>query len=433
MKLYSTKNFQSTSVSFEEALFKGLPEDNGLYLPKSWPRLSDSFWKNISSLSFQEIAFHMASALLKDEIDEAQLKGIIYSALDFPVVQSRLSDRLHCLELYHGPSLAFKDFGARFMAHTMSHFLKRNKQVINILVATSGDTGSAVAQGFYNLPGITVTILYPSGKVSHLQELQLTTLGGNVRAIEVDGTFDDCQALVKQAFLDRELNTKMNLSSANSINIGRLIPQSFYYAESYARLQSAGRPMAFVVPSGNFGNLCGGLIARNLGMPVHEFIAATNINDVVPQYLSTGIYKSRPSVPTLSNAMDVGNPSNFPRMTQFFDNDHESVTKVVKGCTANDEQTMSTIHEMYQRYGYIACPHTAVALKCGTLFHDNNSDTNVVALGTAHPAKFKETVDKALRQDIELPQPLLDVQSKTKEATLIDNDYKAFKDYLTQL
>lgn len=428
MKLYSTKNNRSHSVSFEQALFKGLPEDNGLYLPAKIPILPDSFWRNIDNLSFQDIAFEMTSELIGDEIPKDELLSIISAAFDFPIIQHSLNKHLYCLELFHGPSLAFKDFGARFMATVMAHFLNRKQKSINILVATSGDTGSAVAQGFLNVPGIHVTILYPSGKVSPLQEKQLTTLGGNVTAIEVNGVFDDCQSLVKSAFLDQSINKKINLSSANSINIGRLIPQSLYYAESFARLKHTGRPIVFSVPSGNFGNLCGGLIAYKMGLPAKHFIAATNINNVVPKYLSTGVFQVRPSKTTLSNAMDVGNPSNFPRMIALLDNNYTDLVKIVKGCMATDKETIDAIKNVFNEYDYMVCPHTAIALKCAIDYSSiSKSDDNIVALGTAHPAKFKKTVDKALSCDMNLPMPLKKIKDRKKSAILMENDYDTFR------
>ncbi|MFL5730822.1 MAG: threonine synthase, partial [Cytophagaceae bacterium] len=289
MRLYSTNN-RAVEVSLKEAVFKGLPDDNGLFMPVSIPRLSDEFFQKIDTLSFQEIALEVCKALIGDDVPEQELKKIIADVLTFDAPVKKVHDNIHVLELFHGPSLAFKDFGARFMARLMAYFLQTEKKNINILVATSGDTGSAVAQGFLDMPGIKVTILYPSGKVSDIQEKQLTTLGKNITALEVDGTFDDCQKLVKEAFLDKELNSKINLSSANSINISRLIPQSFYYFYAYAQLKAQGKPVVFSVPSGNFGNLCGGLIAKRMGLPVHRFIASTNANDIVPAYLLNGLF-----------------------------------------------------------------------------------------------------------------------------------------------
>ena len=313
MKLYSTKN-PTAFVSLKEAVFKGLPDDNGLFMPDFIPQLEADFIKNLKNHSFQSIAFTVAKTLLRGVIPDEDLKILVERAIDFPAPVVKLDDSTHILELFHGPSLAFKDFGARFMAQLMSYFNQEDTRELVILVATSGDTGGAVAAGFYKTLGIKVVILYPSGKVSLLQEKQLTTLGENIMALEVEGTFDDCQALVKKAFLDRELTSKIRLSSANSINIARLIPQSFYYFEAFKQVEAHGKPVVFSIPSGNFGNLTAGLFAQKMGLPVSKFIAATNANDVVPQYLASGTYTPTPSVPTLSNAMDVGNPSNFARM-----------------------------------------------------------------------------------------------------------------------
>lgn len=316
MKLYSTNN-KNNIVNLKEAVFKSLPEDKGLYMPMIISKLSDGFLKNLPKYSFQALSFEVARHLIGTYIPEEDLYDIIEKAITFPAPVVNLNEQISVLELFHGPSLAFKDFGARFMAQLMSYLRDKNEKKITILVATSGDTGGAVAAGFYNTEGIEVFILYPSGKVSELQEKQLTTLGGNIRAFEVNGTFDDCQALVKSAFLDKDLNELYNLSSANSINIARLIPQSFYYFEAFKQLPQDEVKNVFCVPSGNFGNLTAGLMAKKMGLPIHQFIAATNINDVVPKYLSTSLFEPHPSYATISNAMDVGNPSNFVRMLDF--------------------------------------------------------------------------------------------------------------------
>lgn len=313
MKLCSTNN-PNLIVDLEEAIFQGLPPDSGLYIPLEMPKLTDTFFRNISSYSFNEIAFHVSSALIGNSIPSSDLRNIIDSAITFEAPLVNIHDNIYALELFHGPSLAFKDFGARFMAALMSYYLgKKAAARVNILVATSGDTGSAVAQGFFNMPNIDVTILYPSGGVSEVQEKQLTTLWGNITALEVEGTFDDCQKMVKQSFLDPELSSQINLSSANSINISRLIPQTFYYFYAYSKLPQ--KPLVFSVPSGNFGNLSAGVIAKKMGLPVHKFIASTNVNNVIPEYLKTGIYQARTSTHTIANAMDVGNPSNFARLS----------------------------------------------------------------------------------------------------------------------
>jgi threonine synthase len=338
---------------------------------------------------------------------------------------------MNVLELFHGPSFAFKDFGARFMSRIMSYFLKKSDKEINILVATSGDTGSAVGTGFLGINGIHVTILYPSGKVSLNQEKQLTTLGQNITALEVDGVFDDCQALVKKAFLDKELSAKLNLSSANSINIARLVPQSFYYFWAYAQLKAEGKPVVFCVPSGNFGNICGGLIARNMGLPVEKFIASTNVNDIVPHYLETGLFEPKPSTATISNAMDVGNPSNFPRMIALFDNDYDKVTEHVVGKSYDDEETKMAMKEVYDNYGYVMCPHTAVAyLGLDSYLQESGSEANGVLLSTAHPAKFDDVVDPILGTNITMPAELKEISEREKVAIPMSKNFKDFKSYL---
>lgn len=431
MILYSTKNTQ-LKASLEEAVFRSLPADNGLYMPEHVPSISPDFLANIEQRSFNEIAFEVSKTLLSDDIPEADILRIVERAFDFDAPVVPIEDKTYCLELFHGPSMAFKDFGARFMASLMSYFLVRSQQEIRILVATSGDTGGAVAQGFHNVPGINVTILYPSGKVSDIQEKQLTTLGGNVTALEVDGTFDDCQALVKQAFLDDELNKKYNLASANSINISRLIPQSFYYFRAYAQVKQLGLPVVFSVPSGNFGNLSAGLLAYRMGLPVAHFIATTNRNNVVPNYLSNGNYAPVPSVETISNAMDVGNPSNFVRMTRFFGDEWAKVKQDISGFWFNDDQTKAAMREVYDRTGYLMCPHTAVAY-LGLKEYTNLTQKEVagVFLSTAHYAKFLNVVEEALGTgDVEIPTRLSDLLSKEKVATPMTKQFADFKAYL---
>lgn len=431
MILYSTKN-QQLKATLEEAVFRSLPPDNGLYMPEYIPKVSTDFLNNIENLTFNEIAFAISKTLLSEDIPETDIQMIVERAFDFDAPVIEIEDKTYCLELFHGPSMAFKDFGARFMASLMSYFLMRSQKEIQILVATSGDTGGAVAQGFHNVPGINVTILYPSGKVSDIQEKQLTTLGGNVTALEVDGTFDDCQALVKQAFLDAELNQKYNLASANSINISRLIPQSFYYFRAYAQVKHLGLPVVFSVPSGNFGNLSAGLLAYRMGLPVEHFIATTNRNNVVPNYLENGVYNPAPSVETISNAMDVGNPSNFVRMTRFFGDDWERVKQDISGFWFNDEQTKNAMREVYSRTGYLMCPHTAVAyLGLKEYVSLTKKDVAGVFLSTAHYAKFLDVVEDALgTNEVEIPKRLSDLLSKEKVATQIGKRFEDFKAYL---
>jgi threonine synthase len=430
MKLYSTKN-PDKFVSLKEAVFKGLPEDNGLFMPESISKLSKDFIENLKNHTFQSIAFEISRHLLRGVIPDNDLKEIVEKSIDFPAPVVRLDDNTHILELFHGPSLAFKDFGARFMAQLMSYFNKGNDEELVILVATSGDTGGAVAAGFYKTPGIKVVILYPSGKVSLLQEKQLTTLGENVTALEVEGTFDDCQALVKKAFLDNELTNKIRLSSANSINIARLIPQSFYYFEAFKQIDSKGKPVVFSIPSGNFGNLTAGLFAKKMGLPIHQFIAATNANAVVPKYLKTGNYEPHPSVPTLSNAMDVGNPSNFARMLDLNSSTWNNMKEDIEGYSYDDNATKNAMVEVYEKYNYIMDPHGAVgylALKD----YQKKKDAVGVILETAHPAKFLDDVESILNRKIEVPERLISLIDKKKESILRGIDYPSFKDWLLE-
>src|SRR5471030_610530 len=361
MQLYSTNN-PSTRVSFKEAVFNSMPQDKGLYMPVEIPRLDDKFINNLDRYTLPEIAFQVAKNLLGSDIPDDNVKAIIDDAINFYAPIVKLEDKVYVLELFHGPSLAFKDFGARFMSRVMAYFLEEGEKQLDVLVATSGDTGGAVALGFLGVPNTRVTILYPKGKVSEIQELQLTTNGQNIRAIEIDGTFDDCQALVKQAFTDKELNEKLRLTSANSINIARLIPQTFYYFNAYAQaLKQGKRKIVFSVPSGNFGNMAAGLLAWKMGLPVEHFIAATNVNDTVPQYLNTGVYQPKPSVATLSNAMDVGDPSNWVRIADMFRDDADKLKAIITGFRYDDEQTLAAIKQVDADYNYVVCPHTAIA------------------------------------------------------------------------
>ena len=433
MELYSTKH-QVPNVNFKEALFKGLPDDNGLYMPTEIPALSSDFIQNIEKYSFAEIAFEIANTLLSDEIPSADLKAIIDDAVNFEAPVVKVTDNIHVLELYHGPSLAFKDFGARFMSRVMSYFLKKEASEINILVATSGDTGSAVAQGFLGMPGINVTILYPSGKVSINQEKQLTTLGENITALEINGVFDDCQRLVKEAFLDKELTSKLNLSSANSINIARLIPQSFYYAWAYAQTKKLGKKIAFCTPSGNFGNLCGGLIASKMGIPVEYFIAATNANDIVPHYLKTEVFAPKSSVATISNAMDVGNPSNFPRILELTNNDYALAKATIVGKTYSDDQTRECMKRVFDKTGYVMCPHTAVAyLGMEEVLKEKGGDTLGIVLSTAHPSKFNDIVDGVINKELPLPARLQEIVNKKKVSIKMEASFDEFKKHLLSL
>jgi len=427
MRFYST-NRKVPSVSFEEAVIKGLPDDNGLFMPEVIPQFSDQFINDLPNLSFQEIALQSAKMIIGDEIEESVLRSIVTEAFNFEVPVKNIHDNIHVLELFHGPTLAFKDFGARFMARTMGHFLKADDREINILVATSGDTGSAVAQGFLGVDGIKVTLLYPKGKVSKIQEQQLTTLGRNITAMEVDGTFDDCQHLVKTAFLDEELNQQLNLSSANSINIARLLPQSFYYTYAYSRLMNEAENVFFCVPSGNFGNLCGGLLAKKMGLPIAGFIAASNANDIVPKYLETAQFSPRPSIQTISNAMDVGNPSNFARLLDLYDGDYDKISAEIKGISFDDAQTREIIREVYSKHNYLMCPHTAIGY--GGLTHYLKPEDVGVLISTAHPCKFKNIVEPLISEVVEIPLRLIQIIEKKKQAISMTKEFNEFKLFL---
>ena len=434
MLLYSTKN-KNNQASLQEAVMKGLPDDNGLYMPEHIPSLNPEFIQNLANYSFLEIAHEVCSTLFGATIPDADLQKILANSIDFPAPVVKLDEHKFILELFHGPSLAFKDFGARFMAQLMSYFNHGADKELTILVATSGDTGGAVAAGFYKTPGIRVVILYPSGKVSMLQEKQLTTLGHNISALEINGTFDDCQAMVKQAFLDTELTEKIRLSSANSINIARLIPQSFYYFEAFKQLPKNGDPVVFCVPSGNFGNITAGLLAIKMGLPVHHFIAATNANDVVPEYIASGKYQSRPSVPTLSNAMDVGNPSNFARMLDLYLGEDECSTwnnlkDQISGYAFDDAKTAEAMQFVDQKYNYILDPHGAVGYLALEVYQEKHPNTRGVILETAHPAKFMDDVERILGHQIDVPERLAELADREKKADFLVADYGALKGWL---
>ncbi|MFK7936560.1 MAG: threonine synthase [Saprospiraceae bacterium] len=429
MQLYSTKS-PTEFVSLKEAVLRGLPPDNGLYMPQEIPRLPAEFFQNLRDMSFPDIAFAVTKNLLGDTIPTEDLKTIIDNAVNFPAPVVQLDEEKYVLELFHGPSLAFKDFGARFMAQLMSYFNQGEEKELVILVATSGDTGGAVAAGFYQALGIKVVILYPSGKVSYLQEKQLTTLGHNISALEIDGTFDDCQALVKKAFLDKELTDNIRLTSANSINISRLIPQSFYYFEAFKQLPETDKDVVFCIPSGNFGNLTAGILAQRMGLPIKHFIAATNANDVVPQYLDSGDYQPRPSVRTISNAMDVGNPSNFARMLDIYCSTWNNMRDAITGYGIDDTATEKGVKEVDDRYNYVIDPHGAVGYLALKEYQVTNPDTIGVILETAHPAKFIDDVERILEKKIHIPDRLEALRDKPKEATQTSIEYDDFKDWL---
>jgi len=433
MRLYST-NDKNLRVSFKDAVFNSLPADKGLYMPETIPVLDAYFIDNLHRLSLQELAVTVAGALIGDDIPKQELRRIVDDAIDFEAPVRPLDSRTAVLEWFHGPSLAFKDFGARFMSRVMAYLSRDEDRVLDVLVATSGDTGGAVALGFLGVAGTRVTILYPKGKVSPVQELQLTTNGRNIRAIELDGTFDDCQALVKEAFNDPELNAQLRLTSANSINIARLIPQSFYYFHAYGQLRAQGiREVVFSVPSGNFGNIGAGLLAYRMGLPARQFIAATNINDTVPRFLASGHYEPRQSVQTLANAMDVGNPSNWVRIMDLFGHDRRRLREVITPYAYTDAQTRDGIRQLFEQYGYIACPHTAIAWLAAKAYQAAHPGTyGSVFLSTAHPCKFPEVFPEAIAGKLTVPPQVEALNGRKKDAVPMNADFGQLKAYLLE-
>ena len=431
MKYYSTNN-QAPIADLHKAVVKGLAEDRGLYMPERINKLPKEFFENINKMSFQEIAYTVANAFFGEDVDPDALHDIVYDTLSFDCPVAKVKDNIYTLELFHGPTLAFKDVGARFMARLLQYFIRQEGkgQQVNVLVATSGDTGSAVANGFLGVDGIHVYVLYPKGKVSPIQECQFTTLGKNITAIEVDGVFDDCQALVKNAFMDAELNQHMKLTSANSINVARFLPQAFYYFNAYARMVENGNneELVMCVPSGNFGNICAALFGHEMGLPIKRFIAANNANDIFYKYLQTGKYEPKPSKQTLANAMDVGDPSNFARIYDLYGKSHERITSLISGATYSDEQIRQTMKACYDETGYILDPHGA----CGyQALEDGLKEGEIgVFCETAHPAKFKEKVDEILSIDVEIPDRLAAFMKGTKQSVPMTKDFADFKQYL---
>ncbi len=435
MNYYST-NGNAPLASLEKAVVKGLAEDRGLYMPERIEKLPKAFFEDISSMSFQDIAYNVASNFFGEDVDEDALQDIVYDTLSFDCPVVKVTDNIYSLELFHGPTLAFKDVGARFMARLLGYFLRQKSsgKTVNVLVATSGDTGSAVANGFLGVEGIHVYVLYPKGKVSPIQECQFTTLGQNITAIEVDGVFDDCQALVKSAFMDKELNDHMMLTSANSINVARFLPQAFYYFNAYARmsaqLSTSNSDLVMCVPSGNFGNICAALFGHEMGLPIKRFIAANNANDVFFNYLQTGKYEPKASIQTLANAMDVGDPSNFARIYDLYGKSHERISTLISGATYKDEQIIETMRQCYSETGYILDPHGA----CGYRALQEGLKKNEVGVfcETAHPAKFKEKVDDILGIDIEIPARLKAFMEGEKQSVEMTKDFTDFKRFLMQ-
>ena len=443
MKYYST-NGKAPMADLQKAVVKGLAEDRGLYMPEEIKKLPKQFFDDMAGMSFQDIAYNVASNFFGDDVDEDALQDIVFDTLSFDCPIVKVTDNIYSLELFHGPTLAFKDIGARFMARLLQYFLRNanpsshlspltsHPSKVNVLVATSGDTGSAVANGFLGVEGIHVYVLYPKGKVSPIQECQFTTLGKNITAIEVDGVFDDCQALVKNAFMDAELNQHMMLTSANSINVARFLPQAFYYFNAVARLTSHLSPLTsdivMCVPSGNFGNICAALFGHEMGLPISRFIAANNANDVFYEYLQTGQYNPRPSVQTLANAMDVGDPSNFARIYDLYGKSHEKISSLISGATYSDQQISETMRQCYKETGYILDPHGA----CGYQALKDGLKPGEVGIfcETAHPAKFKEKVDAILGTDIEIPARLQAFMKGQKQSVPMSKNFQDFKAYL---
>ena len=442
MKYYST-NGKAPLADLRKAVVKGLAEDRGLYMPERIEQLPKAFFDNIQDMSFQDIAYNVAANFFGEDVDPDALQDIVYDTLSFDCPVVKVTDNIYTLELFHGPTLAFKDVGARFMARLLGYFLRQGagavcgeaaatNGTVNVLVATSGDTGSAVANGFLGVEGIHVYVLYPKGKVSPIQECQFTTLGQNITAIEVDGVFDDCQALVKSAFMDEELNRHMMLTSANSINVARFLPQAFYYFNAYARMKAMGKAEQLVmcVPSGNFGNICAALFGREMGLPIKRFIAANNANDVFYNYLQTGQYEPRPSVQTLANAMDVGDPSNFARIYTLYGQSHERISQLISGATYQDEQIRETMRQCYNETGYTLDPHGACGFRA---LQEGLREGEVgVFCETAHPAKFKEKVDDILNTDIDIPARLKAFMEGEKQSVPMSRDFADFKRYLMQ-
>jgi len=431
MKYYST-NHNTPDVTLELAVTQGLAADRGLFMPERIDPLPESFFRDISSMNFQEISFEVAKKFFGEDIAEYTLKKIVFNTLTFDTPLVEVTKDIYSLELFHGPTSAFKDVGARFMARVLAHFLGKEKKMVHVLVATSGDTGSAVANGFLGVPGIKVHVLYPKGKVSDIQEKQFTTLGQNITALEIDGTFDDCQALVKSAFMDEELKKKITITSANSINVARFLPQAFYYFNAWAKLEDKTRDVVFSVPSGNFGNLTAGLFAKKMGLPVSKFIAANNLNDIVFNYLKTGVYEPRASVSTIANAMDVGDPSNFARILELYGHDHQAICREMIGTTYSDDQIRETLYAVYKNTGYLMDPHGAVGYRA---LHEllKEGETGIF-LETAHPAKFTETVEQIIGiGNVPMPQKLKNFMSGVKLSIEFSSKYDSFREYLNEL
>lgn len=430
---YYSLNRQSPAVGFKEAAIRGQAPDRGLYFPERIPVFDKTFIENIEDLSKEEIAYRVISPYVGDAIPEADLRRIVSETVNFSIPLVRINENISTLELFHGPTLAFKDVGARFMSRCLGYFSKSITEKVVVLVATSGDTGGAVAHGFYDVPGVEVVILYPSGKVSSVQEKQLTTLGKNIRALEVNGSFDDCQKLVKQAFADTDLTQQLFLTSANSINVARWLPQQFYYLFAWQQWKDKQHPPVICVPSGNFGNICAGLLAYSSGMPVQHFVAATNANAVVPEFLQSGEYAPKPAVATISNAMDVGDPSNFVRVLELFNQELGSLKKVLTSYSVTDVETRKAIREVYNSYGYLPDPHGAVGYKALQQYLQSHPGEKGFFLETAHPVKFYDVVEPVIGSNIPLPESVRSIMHLKKESVLMEPEYDALKAELLKL
>ena len=431
MRYYST-NKQAQDVDFKEATIKGQAPDKGLYFPAAIPRIEKMLIDNISNFSNEEIAFRVIRPYVGETIPEERLFQIVTETVNFLIPLVQVNDRISSLELFHGPTLAFKDIGARFMSRCLGHFVKDDARKVTVLVATSGDTGGAVANGFYEVDGVEVIILYPSGKVSPVQEKQLTTLGKNIKALEVEGTFDDCQQMVKQAFTDEDVNKKLFLTSANSINVARWLPQQFYYFFAYKQWTDKTILPVIAVPSGNFGNICAGILAMQSGLPVNHFIAACNENDIVTHYLQTQQFKPKQAVATLSNAMDVGNPSNFIRILEIFNHQFPELASKLSSYKITDAETVATIKEVYEKENYLLDPHGAVGYLAVKMFLNNNPGLKGIFLETAHPIKFPDAVESATQKKMEIPEAMLPMMNAVKKSKKIRPSYDLLKEYLLQ-
>jgi threonine synthase len=430
---YYSLNKQSPLVEFKEAAIKGQAPDKGLYFPEHIPVFDSSFFHNIEKMTDEEIAYQVIQSYVGSDIPEKELKKIIKETINFSIPLVKVTENIYSLELFHGPTLAFKDVGARFMSRCLGYFAKQRNERLIVLVATSGDTGGAVANGFFGVKGVEVVILYPSGKVSSVQEKQLTTLGKNIHALEVNGNFDNCQQLVKQAFADKEVNQKVFLTSANSINIARWLPQQFYYFFAYKQWPDKKHPPVISVPSGNFGNLCAAILAHASGLPVQHFIAACNVNDVVPEFLKTGNYQPKKTIATISNAMDVGDPNNFVRILEIFEEDVSELERILSASSITDDDTKATIKKVYKRSNYLLDPHGAVGYLALEKYLKKNSGLRGIFVETAHPVKFYDVVEPVIEEKIPLPPSVGDIMDKLKVTTKMDVDYSLLKQFLLQL